>query len=91
MKNTFGNSISVTLFGESHGPKIGAVIDGLCPGLGVNYDFIRSQLDLRRPFGKISTHQCSTRILVYLSLPNAMVILSLGFTLVILLPAPSTT
>lgn len=55
MKNTFGNSISVTLFGESHGPKIGAVIDGLCPGLGVNYDFIKSQLDLRRPFGKIST------------------------------------
>ena len=29
MKNTFGASVSVTLFGESHGAEIGAVIDGL--------------------------------------------------------------
>ena len=29
MKNTFGNSISLTLFGESHGAYIGAVLDGL--------------------------------------------------------------
>ena len=26
MKNTFGNSVAVTLFGESHGPAIGAVL-----------------------------------------------------------------
>mgnify|MGYP002523225460 CR=1 FL=1 len=32
MKNTFGSSVSVTLFGESHGAEIGAVIDGLAPG-----------------------------------------------------------
>ena len=32
MKNTFGNTISLTLFGESHGPAIGAVLDGLPPG-----------------------------------------------------------
>ena len=31
MKNTFGNTISLTLFGESHGPAIGAVLDGLPP------------------------------------------------------------
>ena len=30
MKNTFGNNISVTLFGESHGPAVGAVLDGRC-------------------------------------------------------------
>ena len=29
MKNTFGTSLTVTLFGESHGAEIGAVIDGL--------------------------------------------------------------
>ena len=29
MKNTFGNAITVTLFGESHGPAIGAILDGL--------------------------------------------------------------
>lgn len=55
MKNTFGNNISVTLFGESHGTAIGAVIDGLPAGVKVNEEFISHQLDLRRPFGKIST------------------------------------
>ena len=55
MKNTFGNSISLTLFGESHGEAIGAVLDGLAPGIEVDIDFIRSQLDKRRPAGKIST------------------------------------
>jgi len=55
MKNTFGNSISLTLFGESHGEMIGAVLDGLAPGLTVDEDVIRHQLDLRRPAGKIST------------------------------------
>ena len=55
MKNTFGNSIALTLFGESHGAKIGAVLDGLAPGIAIDEDFIRSQLDKRRPVGKIST------------------------------------
>ena len=55
MKNTFGNSLSVTLFGESHGEAVGAVIDGLAPGIEINEEFIASQLDLRRPAGKIST------------------------------------
>ena len=31
MKNTFGNTVTVTLFGESQGPAIGAVLDGLPP------------------------------------------------------------
>lgn len=55
MKNTFGNNVSITLFGESHGEAIGAVIDGLAPGLEVDNDFIASQLTLRRPVGNIST------------------------------------
>ncbi len=55
MKNTLGNNISVTLFGESHGEAIGAVIDGLPAGLCVNEEFVASQMDLRRPVGKIST------------------------------------
>ena len=55
MKNTFGTSVSVTLFGESHGPWIGAVVDGLAPGLPVDEAYIAGQLALRRPVGKIST------------------------------------
>ncbi|MBR7101832.1 MAG: chorismate synthase [Clostridia bacterium] len=49
MKNTFGASISVTLFGESHGEAIGAVIDGMSPGIKIDYSFIDSQLGRRRP------------------------------------------
>jgi len=55
MKNTFGQSLSVTLFGESHGAYIGAILDGLAPGIEVNEEFIKHQLDLRRPAGRIST------------------------------------
>lgn len=55
MKNTFGSSLQISLFGESHGPYIGAVLDGLAPGIAVDEEFIKHQLDLRRPSGKIST------------------------------------
>ncbi|MBR4071338.1 MAG: chorismate synthase [Clostridia bacterium] len=55
MKNTFGNNVSVTLFGESHGAAIGAVVDGLPAGIPVSDDSIGHQLSLRRPIGKIST------------------------------------
>lgn len=55
MKNTFGNSVAVTLFGESHGEYIGAVIDGLAPGIEIKSEYIGHMLTLRRPDGKIST------------------------------------
>ena len=55
MKNTFGNNVSVTLFGESHGDAIGVVIDGLAPGITVDTEFISNMLSLRRPSGLIST------------------------------------
>lgn len=57
MKNVLGNSITVTLFGESHGEQIGAVIDGIAPGITVDLDFMRKQLDLRKPHGRISTQR----------------------------------
>ena len=60
MKNVFGNQITVTLFGESHGAQIGVVIDGLAPGLDVDLDFMRKQLNLRKPHGKISTQRVET-------------------------------
>lgn len=55
MKNTIGTSVALTVFGESHGAAVGAVLDGLAPGIEVDEEFIRSQLTLRRPFGDIST------------------------------------
>lgn len=55
MKNTFGNNISVTIFGESHGNSIGVVIDGVAPGIDVDKQYIDKFLTLRRPSGIIST------------------------------------
>ena len=55
MKNTFGSSVAVTLFGESHGEMTGAVLDGMAPGIAVDESFIASQLALRRSYGKTGT------------------------------------
>lgn len=55
MKNTFGTSVTATVFGESHGPGLGIVLDGIAPGLDVDENYIRSKLSLRRPTGAIST------------------------------------
>lgn len=55
MKNTFGQSLQATIFGESHGPYIGIVLDGLAPGIEVDDDLIKEKLSLRRPSGAIST------------------------------------
>ena len=55
MKNTFGESVSVTIFGESHGVMIGAVLDGLASGIEVDEDFIASQMKLRKSVGALST------------------------------------
>ncbi len=48
MKNTFGNAVSMTIFGESHGPAVGAVLDGLAAGLPVDEAAIAAAMDRRR-------------------------------------------
>lgn len=55
MKNSFGQSINITLFGESHGEAIGITVDGLAPGISVNESFIASQLEKRKGQSSIST------------------------------------
>lgn len=55
MKNTIGNSLTITLFGESHGKAIGAVIDGMPSGLAVDEKYIALQLSRRRPKDATST------------------------------------
>ena len=40
MKDSFGNSVSVTISGESHGAALVAVLSGLAPGIPVDEDFI---------------------------------------------------
>lgn len=55
MKNVYGNNITLTLFGESHGAAIGAVLDGIAAGIEVDEEFIKSQLNKRRAADEIST------------------------------------
>ena len=47
--NTFGKVFRVTTWGESHGPAVGAVIDGCPPGLPLDAADIQQEMDRRRP------------------------------------------
>ncbi len=47
--NSFGRIFRVTTFGESHGPYIGAVVDGVPPGLEISESYINEELARRRP------------------------------------------
>lgn len=47
--NTFGRNFRVTTFGESHGPAVGAVVDGCPPGIPLETGDIQKVLDRRRP------------------------------------------
>ena len=55
MKNVYGNALTLTLFGESHGSSIGAVLDGLSPGIPVDEAHIARELTRRRPQGQTAT------------------------------------
>lgn len=52
--NTFGRLFRVTTWGESHGPALGAVIDGCPPGISLAVEDIQKDLERRRP-GKALT------------------------------------
>lgn len=47
--NTFGKIFCVTTFGESHGPALGATVDGCPPGLELTEQDLQVQLERRRP------------------------------------------
>ncbi|MCK5816103.1 MAG: chorismate synthase [Flavobacteriaceae bacterium] len=47
--NTFGNLLSLTTFGESHGAAIGGIIDGFPAGLKIDFEAIQSEMNRRKP------------------------------------------
>jgi chorismate synthase len=51
--NSFGKMFSLTSFGESHGPAMGVVIDGIPANLNFNLNDLQAELDRRAP-GKIA-------------------------------------
>ena len=53
--NSFGTRFRITSFGESHGPVIGVVIDGVPAGWALDLDHVQAQLDRRRPGQSVYT------------------------------------
>lgn len=49
MSNTLGNLLKITSFGESHGPSIGVVIDGLPSNFEIDLNHIQKELNRRKP------------------------------------------
>ncbi len=47
--NSFGKLFTLTSFGESHGPALGAIVDGCPPGLALSEADIQGDLDRRKP------------------------------------------
>jgi chorismate synthase len=49
MSSTFGRILRVTTFGESHGPALGGIVEGVPPGVPLTREHLQRQLDRRRP------------------------------------------
>ncbi|HXF59263.1 MAG TPA: chorismate synthase, partial [Candidatus Saccharimonadales bacterium] len=49
MSSTFGRFLTITTFGESHGPAVGVILDGCPPGIAVTPEIVQRDLDRRRP------------------------------------------
>ncbi len=47
--NTWGSKIKVSIFGESHGGRIGAVLDGIPSGMTIDTEFIKREMQRRAP------------------------------------------
>ncbi len=56
--NTLGRHFRTSVFGESHGPVVGAVLDGVPPGMPIDLEAIRRRMQERRPG---ASHQVSAR------------------------------
>ena len=48
MSNTFGGAVRLTIFGESHGPAIGGVLDGIAAGCEIDEGYVAFQMEKRR-------------------------------------------
>ena len=68
MKNTFGSDLSLTIFGESHGRAVGAVLDGMAAGVPVDEAFVAACMDKRRARGDgLSTPRVEADAVQFLS------------------------
>ncbi|MCL2433448.1 MAG: chorismate synthase [Clostridia bacterium] len=67
MANTWGKRVTLSIFGESHGPAIGIVIGGLPAGVELDFAFIQAQMQRRAPGRENTTPRKETDELRILS------------------------
>ena len=53
--NSIGTVFRITIFGSSHGPGVGCVVDGCPPGVVISVEGIQAEVDLRKPSAHIGT------------------------------------
>jgi chorismate synthase len=51
--NSFGKALVLTTFGESHGPAVGAILDGFPSNIEIDLSFVQSELERRRSKGYV--------------------------------------
>ncbi len=51
----FGEKVRFSLFGRSHGPCVGGILEGVPAGFPIDEGFIEEEMALRKPTGKIGT------------------------------------
>lgn len=57
MSSIIGENVQISLFGESHGPLVGATINGLEAGIKIDEEFIKHQMKLRQANDELSTNR----------------------------------
>ncbi len=66
--NSIGSAFKLTTFGESHGPAMGGIVDGVPAGVTIDLQRIQEELDRRRPGqSKLTTQRKETDTVTLLS------------------------
>ncbi len=50
MASVYLKNLKISLFGESHSQIMGATLDGICPGIKIDFDKINKELNKRKSF-----------------------------------------
>jgi len=67
MKMSLGENLVVTLFGESHGPAVGALIEGMPPNIQPDFDVLIQDMISRRPGSGLASKRKETDEVEFLS------------------------
>ena len=55
MQMSLGEVLRLTLFGTSHGPRVGAFLEGVPKGININPNLIQQAMDERKPGGRYAS------------------------------------